>query len=128
MKSRIIKFIFIWIAIAAALGAIVMLLWNLLIPGIFGLAAISFWQALGLFVLARILFGGFRPRRPGMMHHHHPMHHKMGENPIHEKWQKMTPEQRRTFIEKRRKFGFGGAPFGRECFNMDEQDGPCEDK
>jgi hypothetical protein len=44
---------------------IVMLLWNALIPGIFGLPMISFWQMMGLFVLIRILFGGFHRGRPG---------------------------------------------------------------
>ena len=42
----------------------VMWLWNWLMPAIFGLHAISFWQALGLLVLSKILFGGFRGR-PG---------------------------------------------------------------
>jgi hypothetical protein len=44
---------------------IVMLLWNWLVPVIFGLKTIDFWQALGLLVLAKILFGGlgFHHRR-----------------------------------------------------------------
>ena len=47
-----------------ALGSLVlMLLWNALIPVIFGLKAISFLQAVGLLVLSKILFGGFG-RRP----------------------------------------------------------------
>ncbi len=44
----------------AVFGFIVMSLWNWLLPGIFGLPAIGFWQALGLLVLSKILFGGFR--------------------------------------------------------------------
>ncbi|MBI2417900.1 MAG: hypothetical protein HYV28_08355 [Ignavibacteriales bacterium] len=43
----------------ALFGYIVMLLWNALMPAIFNLASISFWQALGLLVLSKILFGGF---------------------------------------------------------------------
>lgn len=39
-------------------GEAVHQLWNLLIPGIFGLPAIGFWQALGLLVLGRLLVGG----------------------------------------------------------------------
>ncbi len=47
------------------LGSLIfMLLWNALIPGIFGLKLIGYWQALGLLVLARILFGGFKRPRP----------------------------------------------------------------
>src|SRR4051812_33084577 len=40
-------------------GAIVMQLWNWLLPQIFGLREITFWQALGILLLSRILFGGF---------------------------------------------------------------------
>ena len=40
-------------------GTVVMLLWNWLAPELFGLQLISFWQAVGLLALCRILFGGF---------------------------------------------------------------------
>jgi hypothetical protein len=40
-------------------GEVVMHLWNWLLPGIFGWRLITFWQALGMLVLCRILFGGF---------------------------------------------------------------------
>jgi hypothetical protein len=90
-------------AAVAGFGAIVMLLWNWLMPAVFGLACISIWQALGLLVLARILFGGMgggRFLKMGMMNHH--------RNPIHEKWMKMTPEERKEFMKKRSfRHGFG---------------------
>ena len=41
-------------------GWAVMSLWNWLMPGLFGLPVVTFWQALGLLALSRILFGGFR--------------------------------------------------------------------
>lgn len=47
-------------------GLIVMLLWNWLMPAIFGLPCITFWQAFGLLALCKILFGGL-----GCDHHHH---------------------------------------------------------
>ncbi len=40
-------------------GEIVRQLWNWLLPSIFGLHKITFWQALGILALCRILFGGF---------------------------------------------------------------------
>ena len=46
-------------------GTIVMLLWNSLMPPLFSLPALSFWQALGILMLCRILFGGFGMRRGG---------------------------------------------------------------
>lgn len=118
MKRKGIKMLFLGIIVLAAISAIVMLLWNLFIPGIFGLATINFWQASGLFILARIFFGGFGFGRRMMMH---PGMHAPGENPIHKKWMKMSPEQRREFIEKRRKFGFGG-PFDRNHFDMEKHE------
>lgn len=39
-------------------GAIVQQLWNWLLPALFGWPHVTFWQALGLLVLCRILFGG----------------------------------------------------------------------
>lgn len=49
-----------------ALGSwVVMLLWNALIPAIFGLGIITFWQSMGILVLAKILFGGHHGRPGG---------------------------------------------------------------
>jgi hypothetical protein len=50
-----------WALVAAALLALVafaiMALWNRIMAGVIGLPALGFWEALGLFVLARLLFG-----------------------------------------------------------------------
>jgi len=118
MKAKGIKMVFLGIVVIAIFGAVVMILWNILMPGIFGLASINFWQALGLFVLARIFFGGFGGRR--MMHGRM---HGRGENPIHKKWMKMTPEQRREFVVRRRQFGFDDF-IGKDKFDNDEHEGP----
>ncbi|WP_300700082.1 hypothetical protein [Bacteroides sp.] len=118
MKKRFILMPLFGIAILAACGAIVMLLWNFTLPAVCGLATINFWQALALFILARILFGGF-PGRGGMIPGHSGMFPGRGGmfggrrgNPFREKWEKMTPEERKKFIDKRRKFGFGN-PWGK---------------
>jgi hypothetical protein len=57
-----------FLAFMAIGGAIVMALWNWLLPSLFGLPVVTFWQALGLLALSRILFGGVRlsGRRHGM--------------------------------------------------------------
>ena len=47
------------LAFLAVAALAIMLLWNVLLPSIFGLKAIGYLQALGLLVLARILFGSF---------------------------------------------------------------------
>jgi hypothetical protein len=40
-------------------GYVVMLLWNWLMPMLFGITTVSFWQAVGIIILAKLLFGGF---------------------------------------------------------------------
>lgn len=100
-----------FLLIVAGLSAIVMLLWNWLMPNIFGLITINYWQALGIFILARILFDGFGVGKKM----NHKMHHRGKHNDFQNKWMNMSPEQRKEFIEKRRKFGFGH-PFAQEEF------------
>jgi hypothetical protein len=46
-------------------GLIVMLLWNWLMPDIFGLKRLNYWQAWGLLILCTILFKGFGSRNSG---------------------------------------------------------------
>ncbi len=66
-------------------GTVVLLLWNWLLPPLFGWPQITFWQGLGLLALCRILFGGFGG------HGFWPSHarYRMGE-----RWAHMTPEER----------------------------------
>ena len=46
-------------ALIALFGYVTMSLWNWLLPDLFGLKTITFWQAIGLVILAKIFFGGF---------------------------------------------------------------------
>ena len=46
-------------------GTIVKLLWNWLMPELFGWPQLTYWQALGLLALCRILFGGVGGRGGG---------------------------------------------------------------
>lgn len=51
--------------VAAYLGLAalaVMLLWNAILPSLLAVGRLGFWQALGLLLLCRILFGGLRGR------------------------------------------------------------------
>jgi len=51
---------------ALVFGWLVMLLWNWLMPAIFHLGEISYWQAFGLVILAKLIFGGMHaPRGSG---------------------------------------------------------------
>jgi len=109
-----IGFIIITAAAATAVGMVVMLLWNWLIPDLCGFATIGFWQALGLFALCKLLIGGL-----GFHGHGHGPHFykkkmkKMNRfRELHDKWLNMTPEDRRDFVKRRHAF------FGSQCFGM----------
>ncbi|MDZ7797368.1 MAG: hypothetical protein U5N56_10145 [Candidatus Marinimicrobia bacterium] len=55
---KIVGWTVLGIALAFLFGLVIKLLWNALMPEIFGLSEIGYWQGVGLFILARILFGG----------------------------------------------------------------------
>lgn len=108
-------------------GFLVMSLWNGILPAVLGLSTITFGQALGLLVLSRILFGGFRPgggRHWGGGWKGGPRQEywkqKMGE-----RFEKMTPEQREKMRQKweshcgGRGRGWGGPPW-QEQPNQDQ--------
>ncbi|MCX6286713.1 MAG: hypothetical protein NTY96_06325 [Bacteroidetes bacterium] len=57
-------------AFAFLFGAVVMWLWNSLMPVIFHLGLITFWQAVGLAILGRLLFGNLHHGRPQFRGHH----------------------------------------------------------
>ena len=80
--------LFIWIG-----GQLVMHLWNWLLPTLFGWRQITFWQAIGLLALSRILFGGWSGGGRGPRSK---MRRRMAER-MDERWEKMTPEEREKF-------------------------------
>ena len=43
--------------LAFLLGWVIMLLWNWLMPAIFGLGTITYWQGFGIFFFAKLIFG-----------------------------------------------------------------------
>ena len=55
---------------AILFGYVVMLLWNWLMPLLFGLSLINFWQAVGIIILAKLLFGGFGGHKHKSNRHH----------------------------------------------------------
>jgi hypothetical protein len=69
-------------------GEIVLHLWNWLIPPIFGWHSVTFWQALGLLALCRILFGRFGG---------HGFGRARARRRIRERMERMTPEERERF-------------------------------
>jgi len=84
------------------MGFVVMLLWNALLPELFNAPVITFWQAAGLLILCRILFGGFG-KGGGRREHYDREHRDHWMHPLRESWSKMTPEQQEKFREKWKK-------------------------
>lgn len=88
------RFIFIPIAVVAFLSGIsyiVMQLWNNLLPAILHVGVITFWQAMGIFILCKILFGFGRGGHKGGPW----MRHRMAE-----RFKNMSPEEREKFRAK----------------------------
>ncbi|MFS4455123.1 hypothetical protein [Maribacter sp. 2304DJ31-5] len=54
---KILFYILLGLAIAFLVGYIVMQLWNWLMPELFGLPEVDYWQAVGILILAKIIFG-----------------------------------------------------------------------
>jgi hypothetical protein len=90
-RKKMIFIPFLVIGGLALVSYIVMLLWNALIPVIFHLTAITFWQAAGILILSKILFGfgkgGHRGGAPWMRH-------RM------ERFKNMSPEEQARFREQ----------------------------
>ena len=77
-------------------GEVVKLLWNWLAPTLFGLRLITFWQAIGLLALCRILFGGFGMGGGGHRNSRRRMEGRIRER-VDERCEQMTPEERERF-------------------------------
>lgn len=81
------------LALAFIGGTVVQLLWNWLMPMLFGLREVTFWQALGILALSRILFGGIGGGGGFKGRHRH-----------------MSPEERERFRQRMRdRCGMGPA-------------------
>lgn len=91
------RFVFVPLGVAAFLSLIsftLMQLWNSILPGVLHVATINFWQAMGIFILCKILFGFGRGGRmgrggPGWM-----------RGRMQERFKNMSAEERELFKEK----------------------------
>lgn len=87
--KKAIMFLLIFAAAVTAFGFVVMGLWNAILPAVLGVKAITFWQAMGILVLSKILFGGFRGRGGWKGH--------AWKEKMKQRWDTMTPEEREKF-------------------------------
>jgi hypothetical protein len=92
------------LAATAIFGAVVMLLWNALMPQIFALPVLNYLQAAGLLILGRLLFGGIGGRGHGGRRGKGDGHLFNHGNKLREKWMNMSEEERKEFMEKEKDF------------------------
>ena len=113
------KFILIPIGIAAcvtAVGFLVMTLWNNLLPEILNVKTITFWQAIGIFALCKILFGfggkGGGPGKGAWM-----------RNRLANRFKNMSQDERDAFrTQWEERCGWKGRGFGKGHFGKEQPD------
>jgi hypothetical protein len=85
------------IGLCFLLSLAMMYLWNWLMPEIFHLPSITYWQAIGLFILSRFLFGGWK------VHEKSHMRKRRGDDFWHDRFEEklnsMRPEEKDKFRE-----------------------------
>jgi len=92
-------------------------LWNGVLTEVVNVKAVTYWQALGILVLARLLFGGFPGRRGG------PFGPPWRRRMLMKRWESLTPEQREKMREEMRQ-RFGDWPKPPWCDADDEGQEP----
>lgn len=88
--AKILLFIVLAALFVFVMGHVIMYLWNAILPDVINAKPISFWQAVGIFVLARLLSGGFKGGRS----------HNSKRNYWRNKWANMNEEERHEFRSK----------------------------
>ena len=101
-KGRVL-FAFFFPLLWLLLIAVVMWLWNAILPSLLHVSTITYWQAAGLFLLCRILFGGFhfRPRGDFKQKFEQRFNNERW-NEMRDKWKNMSDEERKEFKTKMR--------------------------
>ena|ERR1041384_2713738 len=91
----IAKFVVFGLLMVVLLGLLTQFLWNFVMPDIFGLPVINFWQGLAMFVLAKMIFGFGGGRGKWSGYRNHRWKHQWVE-----KYSKLSPEERERLKQK----------------------------
>ncbi|SDC64595.1 hypothetical protein [Niabella drilacis] len=89
-RPRVFLFVLLGFLAILLFGCIVMLLWNAVLPDLLGTKQITYWQAVGLLVLSKIIFG---------FGHGGPRHHQGPSDRLRQKFRNMSEEERKEFRE-----------------------------
>jgi hypothetical protein len=90
---KVLKIVLCVVVVMLVAGFVVMHLWNWLMPGLFGLRMITFWQAIGLLALSKILLSGFHKHGNGGRE----KWNRAWKRRMEERWAGMSPEEREKF-------------------------------
>ena len=102
--GKVLMFLLIGAAALLLFGLLVMNLWNAILPAVLHAGTISFWQALGILLLSKILFGGFHGGWRGGRRH-------QWKEKMNEKWMNMSAEEKQKFQQEwRSRCGSWGRP------------------
>lgn len=92
--TRFLKIFTVAILGLLLVGVVTMTLWNWLVPALFNGPVINFWQAFGLLLLSRIIFGSWGGGRCKQGHD--------WKQRYHEKLSSMTADERERFKQRMR--------------------------
>lgn len=111
-KGRVVFIPLTAAAFLSIISFVVMQLWNNLLPGILHVSTVTFWQAMGIFILCKILFGfgkGGRMGAPWMRRR------------MEERFKNMSPEEKELFKAKLKgsMMDCGGRGWGRRDWRDD---------
>lgn len=95
--GRFILWILFGLLAVALFTLLTQQLWNWLVPALFAGPIITFWQALGILALSKILFAGFGKRGC-----YGPRGHHSWKGRLHEKFSNMSPDEREAFKQRMR--------------------------
>lgn len=109
-------------AFAFLFGYFIMLLWNWLMPELFGLATVNYWKAVGIVLLARLIFGSFGHKHGDHKHHRH-------DSKCPPFWDKKEPFKHRSDFSKWKHYDKFWKERGQAAFEqyLAEKEGRVED-
>ncbi|RAI98409.1 hypothetical protein LX64_04771 [Chitinophaga skermanii] len=115
--AKFFKILVCGVAFVAVMGSAIKYLWNWLMPTLFNLPLITFWQALGLFILCKLLFGGMFGGGPKGSW----KDKKLWRDKMAEKMKNMSPEEREKMREKLGKCWSHRGPWGEQWRHFEDE-------
>ncbi len=121
MKKKMIFIPFFFVGMAALVIWVVMLLWNWLTPDLFGWRVIDYWEAAGILLLSKILFGGFGGGK-SKCHCQSRKNHAGWKRRFKHKWTNMSEDEKKRWEEKFKGTSFCGVEMELEDSELNQKE------